>query len=481
MVADHFDPPKDPHHNDPDGWVRSNGGFLWSKQRDIGQSVVENRYTAVHSSHGTGKSFGASRFAGWFLKTHSDPFVVTTAPTTPQISAILWREMHAMHEDYDLPGRTTLDNEWYFGKRLVAFGRKPADYTDPEKAKAAFQGIHAKNILIILDEAAGIPKWLWDAVDSLMTNRGARALAIGNPDDPASEFARVCAPGSLWNTIHISAFDTPAFTGEPVPADLLEQLVSPEWVEERKKKWGEDSPMYVSKVLGLFPDLSDDTLITPSMIREACGRDLPGFELGQFGADIARGGDDLTAVYRNRGGVIRKEKTWGKTNTMKTAGRLKRYLEKTHRAVPMIIDIIGIGAGVYDRLREQGLPVYGFNSSKRAEERASDTEDYRNIRSQRWWDFRKMFEESEVDLDPLDIDLHAQLMSIKWWADSSGRIVVEPKEMTKKRIGVSPDLADACMYSTVKVDQWRVFVEEFDDGHDTDGRTLTGDLLEAPM
>lgn len=448
----------------------------------MGESVVHNRYTAVHSCHGSGKSYGVSRIAGWWLDTREDAFIVTSAPTTPQISAILWREIRHMHEKGQLDGRTTLDNEWYIGQHLVGFGRKPADYADPEKAKASFQGIHARNVLVILDEAAGIPKWLWEAVDSLVTNENSRVIAIGNPDDPASEFAKVCAPASTWNTVHISAFDTPAFTDEEIPDDLYELLVSRVWVDERKRKWGEDSPMYVSKVLGLFPELSDDTLITPSMIRAAIERDLPGFETGTYGADIARMGQDRNAVYRNRGGVIRKIATWGKTDTMKTAGRLKRILLRTHLAVPMTIDVIGVGAGVYDRLREQDLPVYPFNASEKAENNLSDTEDYRNKRSQQWWQVRKLFENEAIDLDPEDEDLHAQLVSIKWWADSSGRIVIEPKEMTVKRIGVSPDLADAFMYSTVKVDAWRDFVreniEEIDEGSDN---MITSGLLDADL
>jgi hypothetical protein len=60
----------------------------------------------------------------------------------------------------------------------------------------------------------------------------------------------VCKPGSGWKVIRISAFDTPAYTGEEVPEDLLIDLVSAEWVDERKKRWGVTSPIYTSKVLG---------------------------------------------------------------------------------------------------------------------------------------------------------------------------------------------------------------------------------------
>ena len=132
----------------------------------------------------------------------------------------------------------------------MAYGRKPADY-DP----AAFQGIHARYVLVIIDEAGGVPKSIFDAVDAvdaLATNIDARVVAVGNPDDPASHFATIYKPGSGWHVETISALDTPACTGEEVPAELLPLLVSPEWVEERKLRWGVTSPIYQSKVLGEF-------------------------------------------------------------------------------------------------------------------------------------------------------------------------------------------------------------------------------------
>jgi hypothetical protein len=99
-------------------------------------------------------------------------------------------------------------------------------------------------------------------------------VAVGNPDDPASHFATICKPGSGWHVETISAFDTPAYTGEKVPDELLPLLVSPQWVEERKRRWGVTSPIYQSKVLGEFPEVSDDTLIQPKWIEAAPARML---------------------------------------------------------------------------------------------------------------------------------------------------------------------------------------------------------------
>jgi hypothetical protein len=131
--------------------------------------------------------------------------------------------------------------------------------------------IHALNPLILVDEACGVPKSIFDAVDALATNSNARVLAIGNPDDPSSHFAQICKPGSGWHVITVAAFDTPASTGEEVPDELSPLLVSPEWVEERKLRWGVTSPIYQSKVLGEFPDQAWTAITGPC---GCCGHSL---------------------------------------------------------------------------------------------------------------------------------------------------------------------------------------------------------------
>ena len=69
------------------------GEYLWSKQREIAEAVAQHRRTAVHSAHDIGKSFDASRIMAWWMNSKPDPFVVSTAPTYPQVRAILWREL----------------------------------------------------------------------------------------------------------------------------------------------------------------------------------------------------------------------------------------------------------------------------------------------------------------------------------------------------------------------------------------------------
>jgi hypothetical protein len=132
------------------------------------------------------------------------PCATTTAPTTKQVHAILWRYIGQAHRKGNLPGRITLDDWWYTGpggKELVASGRKPAGHD-----QSAFQGIHALKPLILVDEACGVPKSIFDAVDALATNSNSRVLAIGN----------LMIRGHISRR-SVSAFDTPAYTGEKTP------------------------------------------------------------------------------------------------------------------------------------------------------------------------------------------------------------------------------------------------------------------------
>ena len=129
-------PSPDPYGDNPADWIRDRlGGHVWSRQEEICNSVVQNRYTAVKACHGPGKSWIASRIGAWWLNVHDlgDAFLVSSAPSWPQVQAILWREMRRAHRVGKLPGRITLDCHWYMGEgksneELIAMGRKPADY-----------------------------------------------------------------------------------------------------------------------------------------------------------------------------------------------------------------------------------------------------------------------------------------------------------------------------------------------------------------
>jgi hypothetical protein len=446
LAADRLDPQPSPYQNDPAGWVTAKTHeYLWSKQKEILQSLRDNRYTAVMSCHDSGKSFIASRAMAWWGDVHPpmEAFVVSTAPTWPQVKTILWRELMRAHTKGRLDGRITLDCHWRLGKRydseIIGYGRKPADYD-----ASGFQGIHQKYVLAVIDEAGGVPKVLFDAVDTIVTNKHCRVLAIGNPDDPSSYFREICMNEKLgWNVIQIDGLQTPNFTEEYVPAHLRDLLLSPEWVEERRVRWGEASPLFTSKVRGRFPDTSDDALIPPAWLYPAINRKLSGTgrEPGVYGLDIARSGTDRSVCYRNRGGYVNEVFKTGHPDTMHVA-RLMQADMAGKRGVRAVADEVGVGAGAVDKLREDGVDVYGYNGGRMA----VDTEHFVNARSEDFWYLRTRFQDGTISI-PDDDDLKNQLLQLKWSIlPRTEKIVVESKEDYKKRTNsTSPDEADALM------------------------------------
>lgn len=480
------------YKHDPVFWAAHRlGDTLWSGQRRIIESVRDNRRTAVQSCHEIGKSYIAATIVGWWLDIHpaGDAFVVTSAPSGNQVKAILWREIGRVHARGGLNGRVN-QTEWYMkglagaGKEeLVAFGRKPDDY-DP----TAFQGIHAPYVLIVWDEACGIPLSLWDAGDSLIANDTSKALAIGNPDDPLTEFYNVCSPGSGYNVITVGAFETPNFTGEAMPDRVLKQLIGRTYVEEKRRKWAPfwfwvntegqrvdfdahapvpkdavavvpppdadptaTNPLWQSKVLGLFPTVAEEgSLIPLHWIRAAQQRNLPADGEAIITLDVGAGGDASTCGYR-KGPVFRIKWEDHNPDTMETCGRFIGTMKEVD-AQEGRVDKIGIGKGISDRCNE--LHAQGKLKQKvtgvQVSENADEDDDYYNLRSEAWWHVRGLFEVGNIALDPLDEDLAAELSTIKYKRTSAGQIQIESKIDAKKRGVPSPNRADALMLAYMK-------------------------------
>lgn len=441
---------------DPALWAADKlGEHFWSKQVAIAESVRDNRQTAVQSCHGTGKSFTVSRLTAWWLDIHppGEARVVTTAPTGDQVKAILWSEINGAFVKAQTRGNPFLgrvnETEWKLDKRLLAFGRKPSDY-NPH----AFQGIHAKFVLVIIDEACGVRKQFWTAANAIATGEHCRIVAVGNPDDPGSYFARACASGR-WNVIRISAFDSPNFTDEPVPDDVRPMLVGQAYVDDMRAEYGEESPTYVSKVLGEFPNDAEDGVVRLSKLRACCvEREVPWrpeqLARVELGVDLGAGGDE-TCIRERRGPVVGREWRFRERDSVKAVARIVEAIRESGASL-VKVDVIGIGWGVVGSLREKrqqgvhGARVVGVNVA----EASTEPGRFKNLRSQIWWEVgRKLSEDLAWDLSGVgDADrerLVSQLTAPKYSVDAAGRTVVEPKAETRKRIGRSPDNADALL------------------------------------
>jgi hypothetical protein len=115
--------------------------------------------------------------------------------------------------------------------------------------------------------------------------------------------------------------------------------------------------------------------------------------------------------------------------------------------VSAVVDVVGVGADVYDRLIEFGLPVTPYNGG----EAPYDKERFVNARAEDYWNPREIFETSEIDIDELDDKVAAQLGSIKWTVDPRGRIKIESKDDMRKRSMPSPDRTDTVAMALLRV------------------------------
>lgn len=447
---------------DPVAWAHDRlNEHMWSKQREIMGALQVHRRVAVKSCHGVGKSHIASRAASWWLDTHppGSAFVVSTAPTFPQVRAILWRYIRQAHRKGSLIGRVN-QTEWLIDDELVGYGRKPADHDE-----SAFQGIHARYVLVLIDEACGIPKQLWVAADALTTNDDCRILAIGNPDNPATEFKHV-TDSQFWHTITISAYDSPNLTDEAVPRELAELLISSNWVAEKAAEWGEDNPLFLSKVLGEFPRDDPGKVIRWSHLA-AC-RLEPSSEPDaaellpvQLGVDVAGGGRDETVIRERRGRVAGREWTVRSDDSETVAAHVVEAVEETG-ATSVKVDSTGIGWGVVGLIRNQlraknlRCEVVAVNASERPSSAPKEAgsgrpiQGFRNVRAEMWWLGRELSRTRAWDLSSLSSDdadrVMAQLAEPTWFLDpASGLITIESKTAVISRLGRSPDNADALL------------------------------------
>jgi hypothetical protein len=228
-------------------------------------------------------------------------------------------------------------------------------------------------------------------------------------------------------------------------------LITPEWIAEKRIKWGEDSPMWYSRVLGDFPEQGEDTLIPLALIEQAHFRYLSTpIDTSapiRLGVDVARFGSDSSIITASQGLHATKRKTSKKLDLMTLCGEVIDTYTTDH-ATQINVDVCGLGAGVVDRLIELGYPVTGVNVGSAA----TESSHYLNLRAEAFWNLRDEFRDGAIAIDPADEDLAAELSSIKYGFDSKGRTKIESKEDMKKRSGgVSPDNADALMLSRIVV------------------------------
>jgi hypothetical protein len=306
----------------------------------------------------------------------------------------------------------------------------------PENPEA-LQGFHSVNILFLIDEASGVPEEVYVVAEGALSSEGAYVLMAGNPTRTQGYFydTHHKMRGS-WAALHVN--------GETV------ERVSRKYIEDMAHKYGTESAIYRIRVKGDFAGMLDG-VIGLDIIEPAKSRDVSAFGDEVWGVDVARFGDDLSALAKRRGNTLtEKVKTWGGKDTMQTAGLIKNEYDAAKvKPVVINVDVIGLGAGVVDRCKELGLPVNGINVA----ESPAVAEQYMRLRDELWFNARDWFHGRDVKI-PDDEDLIGELTLPTFKVLSTGKKQVESKDEIKKR-AASPDRADAFCLTFAKGMPWR--------------------------
>jgi hypothetical protein len=421
-------------------------------QEDILRALVTHKKVSVRSPHGAGKTVLAAWVILWGMCAFpSDVKIPTTASVWRQLTKFLWPEIHkwARRADWDKLGMTVR-----YGKELLEQSFKLPDgreaFALASNDPSAIEGAHAHTLLYVFDEAKAIPNGIWDAAEGAFSTAtgdngsAAFALAISTPSNPAGRFYDIHRrkPGYAdWWTRHITLEEA-----------IAAGRISREWADKRREQWGADSAVYQNRVEGNFSTESAETLIPLAWVEAANERwyALKGKATGKqsYGVDPARMGEDQTCIAHLIGSVIQPLIYASKQNTMATVDQVVEQLNYD-TSIPIAVDVIGVGAGVHDRLNQLRYNSIAVNvASSTTLTDATEAQGFVNLRSALWWCYgRELLDPrnpNPIALPPDDL-LTGDLTAPMYSRTSNGRIKVESKDDIKARIGRSTDSADAVL------------------------------------
>ena len=415
------------------------GVMLYDWQREVLKDLAAHRFVSVRSGHGVGKSAAVALSALWFLCTHPFSRVICTAPTREQLIDVLWAEfgqwIRRSKNLNDLvewsKDRITMRSnpeEWFIAARTAEVKRMKDGFSVAE----GLQGRHAESILFIIDEASGIDEAIMSTVYGALTTPDAHILMTGNPTRITGTFYESHHnQRHLWKTHHVSCEGNPN--------------VDQNWVKRMLETYGSrDHVLYRIRVRGEFPLASHNSVYPLDLIEASSKYDLKSnhYDMIEMGVDVARYGGDLTAIAVKHGPEITHISRYPHLSTMETCGKVIRYINEYNPTV-VRIDTIGVGGGVYDRLKELGYKqCFSFNSSNSPSEKRKT--EFLNLRAEAHWNLREMLEQFRVKL-PADENLASQMAAATYQFTSNGKIKISSKDEMKSLGQRSPDFLDAVL------------------------------------
>lgn len=421
---------------------------------EIGESVTERGFNgvdpvdaireAVASGHGIGKSALTAWIILWIMCTRPFAKGIVTANTGDQLRTKTWGELGKWRV-------RCLVGHWFEynnGKGSMSLYHK--DFAESwrvdgqtcrEENSEAFAGLHAANStpFYIFDEGSGVPDKIWEVAEGGLTDGEPMFLCFGNPTRNTGKF-RECFTKlrHRWNVRQIDSRQ----------AKMTNKKFIKEWADD----YGEDSDFFRVRVKGQFPRAGDLQFIPADVVEAARARG-PGRYLGDdpliLGIDVARGGGDDCFLQFRRGKDAKSENTYkikgeDSRDSMKVVSKITMVLDR-HKPDVSFLDSTGLGGPIGDRLRQLGYHVIdvGFGENAADKKRFWNRTAEMGYKCRRW-----LLDGGSI---PDDNDLEEELTGREFTHNDKDQLVLEKKKDMKKRIGRSPDWADA-LYLTFATD-----------------------------
>lgn len=408
---------------EPDDW-----------QIELMEAVARGeRRISVRSGHGVGKSTVLAWIIIWHILTKPEQKTLATAPTSTQLFDALASETKAWIARLPDPLKRLLHVTEDRIELIAAPAQSFVSFATSRAEKPeALAGKHSPNMLLIGDEASGIPEEVFETAIGSMSGEDATMLLTGNPVRATGYFYDTHHKNKgLWHTIHVNGENC-----KRVARDFIEQV---------KQTYGELSNQYRVRVLGEFPLADEDTILPRELMEAALDRDVqPTMVLPIWGLDVARGSADSSALAKRQGNVLleKVKRISHGYDLMPLVGRVKLEWDNTplpKRPSHICVDAVGLGAGVADRLRELGLPAVAVNVSESAAMKGQ----HANLKAELWYEEAYAWFAARDSNLAADHETGEQLVKVRKDYTSTGKNKVEDKKALKTRIGFSPDLAEA--------------------------------------
>lgn len=411
-------------------------------QVEVLEAVAAKQRVCLKASKGPGKSTILAWVALWFLSTRPHPKVVGTSITGDNLRDGLWTEIAKWLGHSEL-----LKASFDWAVERVASKAYPETWwasarTWPKSGDASQQadtlaGVHADHVLFLIDEAGGIPDAVVAAAEAGLANadeeagREAKLVIAGNPTHLSGPLYRACTrERHLWWVKEIS--------GDPDDPKRAPRI-SVQWAREQIEKYGRDNPWVLVNVFGKFPPGQSNALMGVEEVTEATKRTLAEAEFLSeskiLGVDVARFGDDRSVLFPRQGRAGFRPKVYRNLDTMQLADAVVRMCV-SWKPDAVFIDMASFGAGVYDRVRQLGYDIIGVDFGGKP----LDTR-YANRRAEMWHGCADWVRGGGCLPD--DGELISELTAPTYGFDPHGKLLLEKKAEMKKRIGKSPDMADA--------------------------------------